>query len=395
MLSSFAGVGYDAYQEAKKAGKSEQDAQRAGIEARNEAARNSGGALSNTEVEGVLKTPFDPMQAKTFALSNPEYAKRAKELADADAARGREAETERHNRIEEGIQSRNAATSAGDLQLRREKQDLERTGSPKDYGTPGEVEYTDKGGKVRRIDAVYDPKNGRYLTAVGFKPIEGDEFRPIKGGEAGMGNRAEVMFNRVTSAANEATAAARNIMELPVTTTRGVFGGRSQGHGLFEAAKEDLANKVTGQEAQDYNTMLAGVGRNLAAIETAGLAPSGSLTHSMDALAIKEGDTNITKLRKMAEMRQIVERGIEPNLANPKIPVEEKDMVKGIIKGIQEAIPFTQHDITMFERNGKATQTFGDYAKKVEATKDVPNGVDADLWKHMTPEERALWQTKN
>jgi hypothetical protein len=186
---------------------------------------------------------------------------------------------------------------------------------------------------------------------------------PNKGGQAGgLSGREGVYFARVASAGNEAALAAKNITELPINTSTGWFGGRQQGTGLLSAVKESITNTLQPQSVQDYNTMIAGVSRNLATIESAGLAPTGSLTHSMDSIIMKEGDTPLTQMRKLAEMRQIVEKGLEPNLANPRIPQQQRDVVTGIIKNIQESIPFTQHDVTMFQRQGKPGQTLANYA---------------------------------
>lgn len=192
----------------------------------------------------------------------------------------------------------------------------------------------------------------------GYTPMKGS------GAAAGMSGREGVFFNRVTQAGNAATAAMSNIMELPITIDRGILGGRQQGPGLMDATKEDLANAVTSQDAQGYNVMLAGVSRNLSAIEASGLAPNGSLTHSMDSLVIKPGDTQDTKLRKMAEMRQIVETGLEPQLSNPKLPDEQKALVRRIIGQAQKAVPFTQHDITMLESNKSPSTTINDVMKQ-------------------------------
>jgi hypothetical protein len=162
-----------------------------------------------------------------------------------------------------------------------------------------------------------------------------------------MGGREGVYFNRVISAANESVAGLKNIAELPVGASTGVFGlGASPGTSALGAAASALKNTVAPQAVQDYNTMLAGMSRTLAAIEGAGLAPNGSLTHSMDSIQLRAGDTEVTKLRKLAEMRQIIEKGIEPNLSNPRLPPEQKDFVRSLINQVDEAIPYTQHDIT-------------------------------------------------
>ena len=130
--------------------------------------------------------------------------------------------------------------------------------------------------------------------------------------------------------------AIKNITELPLDTSTGWLAvARSREQVCLALRRTSLANTLTPQSVQDYNTMIAGVSRNLATIESAGLAPSGALTHSMDSLILKEGDTPLTQMRKLAEMRQIVEKGLEPNLANPNIPQQQRDLVIGIIKNVQ------------------------------------------------------------
>lgn len=235
---------------------------------------------------------------------------------------------------------------------------------PKFLGEPKLVYGTNAQGVPQQILAQQDTRTGQWMTADQTRaPVNLSNMQILpSGGGQGQGSRAEVYFNRVVNAGNEVAAAARNIMELPSISSTGLFGGRQQGPSLFEAAKENLTNTLSSQDTQAYNTMIAGVTRNLSAIEAAGLAPSGSLMHSMDSVILKDGDTVETKMRKMAEMRQIVEKGLEPNLANPRIPQEQKKLVQGIIDQIGQAIPFTQHDITMLDRSKNPRETLADVA---------------------------------
>jgi hypothetical protein len=200
-------------------------------------------------------------------------------------------------------------------------------------------------------------------------PAKPGSLRPIKGGphdpdatSAGMDSRSSVMFNRVAASAQAAVKAIQNISELPITTSSGIFGTAEPGHGLYASARNVLAQKVTGQEAQDFKTMIAGVSRNLSTIETAGLAPNGAITASMNNVLLGEGDTQMTKLRKMAEMRQIVEENLKPQLANPKLAPAQKDLVRSIIGDVQSAVPFTHHDITLLQRSKNSQATIMDFA---------------------------------
>lgn len=179
----------------------------------------------------------------------------------------------------------------------------------------------------------------------------------------GLNGREGVFLQRVAAAGNEAAQSIKNIMELPTSASTGWFGQNTPGPGLLSSVKSVLANHLTSQGVQDYKSMVAGVNRNLATIESAGLAPPGSLTHGMDTLSLSEGDTELTKMRKLAEMRQIVEKGLEPNLANPRIPAEQKDMLKGIIKQVQDTVPFTHHDITQFQASKNPNLTMEGFMK--------------------------------
>jgi hypothetical protein len=194
-----------------------------------------------------------------------------------------------------------------------------------------------------------------------LRPIAGGPHDPNGGG--GQGSRSELMFNRVVSAANEATAALKNISDLPITSSTGIFGTAQAGTSLLGSARSVLAQKVTGQEAQDTKVMFAGVARALGAIETSGLQVNGSLIHSMESVTLNEGDTQMTKLRKLAEVRQIVEKGLEPNLSNPKIPEAQKEMVRGIIRDVQAAVPYTHGDITRLQQSKNPQATISDFAK--------------------------------
>lgn len=219
-----------------------------------------------------------------------------------------------------------------------------------------------------------------------IEPIPGGPKDPNAATAGGLGGREGVMFQRVANAGNSAVESIKNITELPVTTSTGWFGTAQKGTTLLGSVKGVLTQKLNGQDIQDYQTMLAGVSRNLATLETAGLAPGGSLTHSMDALAIGQGDTQMTKLRKLAEMRQIVDTNLAPQLSNPKIPAPQKEMIQGILDKVDKAVPFTHSNITAFEQSTNPRATMLDFAKssgvQAQADKAHPADVQALLDKY-------------
>jgi hypothetical protein len=163
--------------------------------------------------------------------------------------------------------------------------------------------------------------------------------------EGKLGNRESVYLSRVMTSANEVAKDLENVVRLPLSSSTGMFGGRTQGGSLFSAGKEALTNSMTSQEVQTYNTMATGFQRNLASIEASGLAPPGGLSHQMDAVMFKEGDTNLTKLQKLAQIRQIAVAGMETAMANPRVPEQQRKHMEDVVAQIKKAVPFTNKDI--------------------------------------------------
>lgn len=188
----------------------------------------------------------------------------------------------------------------------------------------------DEEGKRTEIPVSNLPKN---LTPVG------------KMGTAGA--REAVFTQRLIQAGNQASKDLENVVKLPIRSDRGPFGafGSVTQPNFMDAGKAVLGNKMTTEESQVYNAMSTGFQRTLAAIESAGLMPSGNLTQQMDQVIFKPGDTNLTKLHKLAQTRQIVESGLEVVLVNPRISDSEKGKAREIIARLQKAVPFTHSDL--------------------------------------------------
>lgn len=192
-----------------------------------------------------------------------------------------------------------------------------------------------------------------------------------------MGGRESVFLNRVLTASNQVNKDLLNIVELPLSSSRGLFGGRGQGKSLFEAGKESLATKLTTQDVQTYNTLATGIQRNLAAIEAAGLAPPNSLMHMMDGVIFKEGDTNFTKMAKLAQTRQVVEAGLETILANPRLSPEQKKHAEEMLGGIRKSVPFTVREVMKLGslQNANPNATLKDVINESGKNKASPEGA--------------------
>lgn len=202
----------------------------------------------------------------------------------------------------------------------------------------------------------------------------------LQGGQ--MTGREYMMTSRIVSAADLGSAALQNIVELPIGSNTGFFGvGAAPGHSVLQSTTDTLRNKLSSQEVQNYNTAITGLTRNLAMIESAGLMPQGSLTESMSAIIGREGDTESNTLHKLAEARQIIEKGVQATLHNPRLPPAVADEMRESLASLTNAIPFTQHDVTEMDRTAKsgAKTTIQDVINKRLKTEQATNKTETPM----------------
>ena len=179
----------------------------------------------------------------------------------------------------------------------------------------------------------------------------------------GMG-RVQQMVGRLTLAGNEVTKSAENLMKLGINTDSGWLGIANPQHaGVLTAMKNALTNEVSQADTRAYAIMVSGVKRNLAAIEAAGNMPPGSLTAQMDQVELKPGDTQLNKLQRMAEIRQISQAGLESILTQPGLSKQQIEQIQGINERMAKAIPFTQEDILNLQQSQNPHMTISDMAK--------------------------------
>lgn len=282
----------------------------------------------------ALRIPFDPNVNRAFIAGSKQYKT---VLQEQDQARKTQLAEDREARIADDA-DRNAAAASRRADAAEETPFMKEAAATYGKGTP---EYN--------------------------KAIADHLKKESNAGGTGYGGREAVFTNRTLSSASMAVRDVANIARGPVSQSGGIFAGRSQGPGLLDATKEQLATKITSQEAQTYNVKIAGLQRNLATLESQGLAPSGSLTHQMEAVVFKEGDTNLTKAYKLAEARQIVEGAMDVIQSNDRVPQGTKELANKLVSSVQQSVPFTVEDLDNFSNSGKKNAKIGDFLKKAPA----------------------------
>jgi hypothetical protein len=222
------------------------------------------------------------------------------------------------------------------------------------------VEVTDAEGKVIFRGAAHQSGEG-WVSDKDNQPvaIPPDGNINISSAASGQGRQAAMQLQRLTLAGNEIPAAMKNLVDLPIEATSGIFAGLQQEKpaDLADALKRTLANKLTGEDAQSVQVSFQGVSRALAMLESAGAAQGlVGLTQRADVLMPREGDTSLTILRKYAEVRQLTERALETVMSSPDVRERQGALLKKMTDEIKEAVPWTVADVNRLQRSpNKAT----------------------------------------
>lgn len=193
----------------------------------------------------------------------------------------------------------------------------------------------------------------------------------LTGVKSGSTMRSQAL--RVQMAANQVSKSLESIVGLPIGASSGFFGNRTtSGGGLLASSKETLTNKATEQEVQSYRVMAQGLQRSLATLEAGGVATGlVGLTKQMDGVILQDGDTNMTKLNKLAETRQIFQGATEVLLSEPGIPKEQKVQIQGAFDKVKKLIPFTQNDLNKLQYSSRGATTLGDVVGKTATAAGV------------------------
>lgn len=210
-----------------------------------------------------------------------------------------------------------------------------------------------------------DPITGQSTSNL-INPRTGETIKPNVGtpaNSAAGSSRMKIYNDRVFTNAKEATAAMHNVVNEKATTDSGYFGIGSHQYALSSAPLKALLNNMTTQEVQTYNTKLMGIARNLAMVESGGLQVPGNYMDTFEGVKAAPGDTGITKLHKLAEVRQIVDQAMDVKMSNPDVPDAQKKMLTEMLADLHKSIPFTHDQVDALAQSGKPGAKMSDFIK--------------------------------
>jgi chemotaxis protein histidine kinase CheA len=189
------------------------------------------------------------------------------------------------------------------------------------------------------------------------------ENRPEKGG--GTSGDKFGFGDIIATNLNEAVGTIANIVNLPHDVTGGIFQGRNTS-GLLMAPLGVLAQELTDEDVQRYNKEIKNFGKFASRVVSGGrVVPASVQKDFEDQFVINKGDSPLSVLTSLAQMRQTLERATEVKLKSSSTDPGLKTLYQDGLDVIREKIPFTVNDVNTFanQRDKKKTfsQMFGEY----------------------------------
>lgn len=209
------------------------------------------------------------------------------------------------------------------------------------------------------------------LTTGKVEPIEGSEGLTKLGGAkaaggAGHGSSptAQRFTDSVISSANQITKDLGNVMHLPITSKSGFFGTNKTVNGITDIPVRALGLQVTSETARQYETIVNGLGKNLANLMTQGRVSSDKLMAVFDNLKFQDKDTINVMLTKLAQARQEADASLDVMKSSPVASEKTIETINKIQEELKQNIPFTVADVIKLGKLGPAVgdRTIGEVA---------------------------------
>jgi hypothetical protein len=180
--------------------------------------------------------------------------------------------------------------------------------------------------------------------------------RPERGQGAGQSQRAsqqQFIIQRAVNSLGGVASALETIVELPQGSTTGWLPNLQTKDGMFNAIRNQLGRKIAPVDAELMNTTFTGIGRNLAAIESSGLASGlATLASQMEkGTYINAGVDDPYKVAmKLADIRRIATENIQPSIDSGLMTEQQTKAAQNLVNRIEKIIPYNTRDVAIAYR---------------------------------------------
>lgn len=224
------------------------------------------------------------------------------------------------------------------------------------------TEVDDGNGGVTTAMVQQDKKNGQWVTADQNRtPVAGVRLPELIPG----GGRSAAQINRVINSAKDALSGLQNVAALSSSAGASLMGSTGQTMSLVSASKRYLTGYVTSQEIQDANVSFVGLGRALATLDAGGVGVNEALMAQMDKLNLQQYDTQYTKMRKLAEIRQLSDNALETAIAGPLLSRDQKIYAQSLRDKMEKTIPWTPNDVSKLEMSKNPSESLSTLGVKM------------------------------
>jgi hypothetical protein len=181
-------------------------------------------------------------------------------------------------------------------------------------------------------------------------------LRPERGQGAGQTQRAtqqQAITQRAVNSLGGVASALETIVELPQGSTTGWLPNLQTKDGMFNAIRNQLGRKISPVDAELMNTTFTGIGRNLAAIESSGLASGlSTLANQMEkGTYISAGVDDPYKVAmKLADIKRIATENIQPSIDSGLMTDKQAKTAQELVNRIEKIIPYNTRDVAIAYR---------------------------------------------
>jgi hypothetical protein len=192
-------------------------------------------------------------------------------------------------------------------------------------------------------------------------------------------SKTSPQIDRLIGAATQATEDLKNVTAFGdrLATTRSYAGFKTGGGGWLNATKDALSQNLIDTDSQQMEVLYKGFSRAAAVVDAQGAATGlVGLQKSLESLAPGPNDSIQTVYTKLAQSKQIIDKGITAVLAKGKdIKPEQKQLLDDLKKDLNTAVPFSVSDVIKLG-GSKTGVTLGDIVGKPSGIQEkVINGV--------------------
>jgi hypothetical protein len=186
---------------------------------------------------------------------------------------------------------------------------------------------------------------------------------------------------RAVNALGGVASAVETIVELPEGSTTGWLPNLQTKDGMINAVRNSLGRKISKVDAEFMNTLFKGLGRNLATIESSGLATGlATLANQLESgVYINAGVDDPYKVAmKLADIRRVAVENIQPAIDSGLMPEQQAETARKLVKRIEEIIPYSTIDVAKAYNQSRIPKpTIGQSTTKV-VSPSAPAWTESD-----------------